>query len=105
MKKKNTTRPRKAVPAKTAETEQSKNNTPSANKSTDETRFCLNCDDMDDLATGDDASDVKTAYERFHKCQETGNFDGDICSRIFVADDQFDDAIMPSDEDEDQLPG
>ncbi len=55
-------------------------------------RFCLNCNDMDDLATSEEAEDLDQLHERFDNCRETGNFDGDICARLFVADDGIADA-------------
>ncbi|MCB2204433.1 hypothetical protein KQI65_06750 [bacterium] len=64
-------------------------------------RFCLNCNDMDDLATSDEATHLDQLQDRFRNCNETGNFDGDICSRLFVADDEIDDPDLFADEDED----
>ncbi|MDT8325678.1 MAG: hypothetical protein RRA94_16305 [Bacteroidota bacterium] len=67
-----------------------------------EVRFCLNCNDMDDLATSEEAKDLDQLHERFRNCNETGRFDGDICARIFVAEDGIDDADLFADDDEDE---
>ena len=52
----------------------------------DSVKFCLNCDDMDDLATSPEVNDLKGVKDRFHNCDKAGRFEGDFCSRIFVAD-------------------
>lgn len=52
--------------------------------------FCLNCNDMDDLAVSPQAIDVDAAKERFRNCDETGKFQGDVCSRLFVLDENTD---------------
>ena len=64
-------------------------------------RFCLNCNDMDDLATSEEAEDLESLQKRFRNCNETGRFDGDICARLFVADDAIEDADLFADDDED----
>jgi hypothetical protein len=64
-------------------------------------RFCLNCNDMDDLAVSEEAEDLAQLQKRFQNCHESGNFDGDICARLFVADDGIDDPTLFADEDED----
>ena len=47
-----------------------------------EVRFCLNCNDMDDLATSEEANDLDQLHERFRNCNETGRFDGDIRANL-----------------------
>jgi hypothetical protein len=49
-------------------------------------RFCINCDDMDNLATSSEVENLDALRERFRNCDKTGNFNGDICSRLFVAE-------------------
>lgn len=66
----------------------------------DEVRFCLNCNDMDDLALSDEVENLDQLHERFENCSWTGNFDGDICSRIFVAEDRIADADLFTDDNE-----
>ena len=64
-----------------------------------ELRFCLNCNDMDDLATSEEARDVEQLRRRFNNCRETGRFDGDLCARLFVADDGIEDpSVFPDDD-------
>lgn len=53
------------------------------NKETEEVKFCLECNDMDDLAV-DPQLDEKAAKERFKNCRDTGKFNGDVCSRLYV---------------------
>lgn len=61
-------------------------------------KFCLNCDDMDDLALSDDARNLDDLHRRFENCVQTGRFDGDLCSRIFVAEDGIDSPDIFSDD-------
>jgi hypothetical protein len=64
-------------------------------------KFCLNCDDMDDLAVNDEGKDVDALHRRFDNCVRTGRFDGDMCARLFVADDDIEGKDMfPEDDDE-----
>jgi hypothetical protein len=63
-------------------------------------KFCLNCDDMDDLAVSPEADDLAHLQDRFENCVHTGRFEGDVCSRLFVADDAIETADMYEDEPE-----
>ncbi len=63
-------------------------------------RFCLNCDDMDDLAISDDAKDIDKARYRFQNCEHLGRFDGDVCSRLFVVEPSEDPGPLFDDEPE-----
>lgn len=80
----------------------------SAKKNTHETdagngqdvQFCLNCNDMDDLAVSDEAQDVEQLRRRFNNCKETGKFEGDMCARLYVAEDRIEDPGLFADEDE-----
>ncbi|MBN1448865.1 MAG: hypothetical protein JXA28_13120 [Bacteroidetes bacterium] len=56
---------------------------------------------MDDLATSEEAKDLDGLHKRFENCSKTGRFDGDICSRLFVAEDRIDDPDLFADEDDD----
>lgn len=67
----------------------------------EDVRFCLNCDDMDDLATSEEAKKIDQIHERFDNCRKTGRFEGDICSRLFVAEDDIDSPDLFAQEDED----
>jgi hypothetical protein len=51
-----------------------------------EIKFCTNCDDMDNLAVSTEADDIEKIKDRFRNCEQVGRFDGDICSRLFVAE-------------------
>jgi len=48
--------------------------------------FCMNCDDIEDLSVSPEADDMDAIRDRFRNCKRSGNFDGDICSRLFVAE-------------------
>ncbi len=50
--------------------------------------FCLNCDDMEELALNPPT--IESAKTRFHNCKETGKFQGEVCSRLFVLDPTVD---------------
>ncbi len=64
-------------------------------------KFCLNCDDMDDLAFDDENGRRDVVEKRFQNCQKTGRFNGDMCSRMFVvSDDAFQDEPSPTPDDE-----
>jgi hypothetical protein len=63
-------------------------------------QFCLNCNDMDDLAVSDEARNVEQLRRRFNNCKETGRFDGDICARLYVAEDGIDDPGLFADADQ-----
>ncbi len=62
--------------------------------------FCLNCNDMDDLATSEEAKDLDQLHERFRNCREKGRFQGDMCARLFVAEDRIDDPALFAEDDE-----
>jgi hypothetical protein len=64
-------------------------------------KFCLNCEDMDDLAFDSENSDPETVRKRYEDCVKRGNFDGDLCSRIYVIDDSIDAEFATGDDDED----
>ena len=71
------------------------------NASTDQdVQFCLNCNDMDDLAVSEEVRDVEQLRRRFNNCKETGRFDGDMCARLYVAEDRIDDPGLFADENE-----
>lgn len=77
----------------------SKKPQPPLPETTDDVRFCLNCNDMDDLATSAEAQDVDRIRQRFQACKESGRFDGDLCARLFVADDSIADPSVLDDGD------
>ncbi len=62
--------------------------------------FCLNCNDMDDLAISEEAAKLNQLQSRFSNCRETGCFQGDLCARLFVAEDRIDNPAFFADEDE-----
>lgn len=71
------------------------------NANTDkDVQFCLNCNDMDDLAVSDEAMDVEQLRRRFNNCKETGRFDGDMCARLYVAEDRIEDPGLFADDDQ-----
>mgnify|MGYP000225397472 CR=1 FL=1 len=74
--------------------------TPKKRENPEAVRFCLNCNDMDDLATSPEADDLDALHKRFEECMESGRFDGDLCARLFVAEDRIDDADLFADDDD-----
>ena len=50
-----------------------------------EVTFCTNCDGLEDFAISKEVKEVGKLYERFHNCEDSGNFEGDLCSRLYVA--------------------
>lgn len=62
--------------------------------------FCLNCNDMEDLATSEETHDLARLRRRFTTCREEGRFDGDVCARLYVADDIIDEPSLFADADE-----
>jgi hypothetical protein len=65
-----------------------------------EVEFCLNCTDMDDLATSEEAKDLDQLHARFRNCRESGRFQGDLCARLFVAEDRIADPSFFVEDDE-----
>ena len=78
-----------------------KNMTQQNSSPENDVRFCLNCNDMDDLATSEEAKQIDQIHERFDNCRKTGRFDGDLCARLFVAEDDIDSPDIFAEEDED----
>ena len=56
---------------------------------------------MDELALSEEAAQLDQIQNRFDNCRKTGRFDGDLCARIFVADDEIDSPDIFAQEDED----
>ena len=54
---------------------------------------------MDDLATDKRNAKYEKGKKRFHDCQETGNFEGDLCSRMFVLGNPEDQEDLFEDDD------
>ncbi|MCU7496676.1 MAG: hypothetical protein HF314_15060 [Ignavibacteria bacterium] len=60
--------------------------------------FCTACgEELRNYSMTGKASDGKSARERFHNCQKSGKFKGDMCARLFIAD--FNEEDLPKDED------
>jgi hypothetical protein len=54
-------------------------------------KFCTKCQaELDNLAFEPENLDLEKAKARFNKCVDTGRFDGDLCARVFIAqENQF----------------
>jgi hypothetical protein len=52
--------------------------------------FCTNCNDIEDMAVTDEPDDIESIRRRFRECERTGKFEGDICSRLYIADTDAD---------------
>jgi hypothetical protein len=60
-------------------------------------KFCLNCDDMEDLAVSEESKELQKIKDRFRNCNDTGRFQGDVCSRLFVAAEVNDTELFEDD--------
>jgi hypothetical protein len=49
--------------------------------------FCTECNGLEDFSTNDDTKEEEELKERFARCRKTGKFKGDVCARIFIADE------------------
>ena len=54
-------------------------------------QFCTKCQvELDNLALEPDNLDLEKVKARFNNCVKTGRFEGDLCARIFIAqENQF----------------
>lgn len=61
-------------------------------------KFCTGCgEELRNFAMTGKASDAEKAKERFHNCQKSGKFKGEMCARLFIT--EFNEEDMPKDED------
>lgn len=61
-------------------------------------KFCTECgDELEDFSLDKEASNGETVQKRYHNCRETGKFNGDICSRVFINNLKEED-LPPEDE-------
>lgn len=60
-------------------------------------KFCTECgEELRNFSMTGKASDGISAKERFHSCQKSGKFKGEMCARLFIAD--FSEEDLPKDE-------
>lgn len=56
------------------------------NDKRDKIVFCTECGaSLDDYALSDEALDPKNAEANFKNCRKTGKFKGEVCSKLFIA--------------------
>ncbi len=49
-------------------------------------KFCTECGDtLDDFSITENAKDVEKVKENFENCKKTGKFNGEECSKLFIA--------------------
>jgi hypothetical protein len=66
--------------------------------------FCTECGDkLDNFCFTDSASDVDAVKKHMEGCKREGRYKGDMCSRMFIADDKNFDQLpsIPKDDEED----
>jgi len=55
---------------------------------TEDVVFCTECGkELNDLCFKEQVEDSEFLKRNFENCKKTGKFKGDICSRMFIADD------------------
>jgi hypothetical protein len=64
--------------------------------------FCTNCDGLEEFAVEPEVREVGKLYERFHNCESIGKFEGDLCSRLFIATEST--SLEVSQESEEEYP-
>ncbi len=64
--------------------------------------FCTECGDkLNEFCFTESASDVDAVKKHMEGCKREGRYKGDMCSRVFIADDtNLEDAIPEGDDDE-----
>ncbi|MGE5315113.1 MAG: hypothetical protein ACM3Q4_10495 [Acidobacteriota bacterium] len=65
--------------------------------------FCTQCGNkLDNFCFDGSASDLEAVKKHMEECKREGRFKGEMCSRVFIADDSTIDAFPPlPNEDED----
>ncbi len=66
--------------------------------------FCTECGDkLDDFCFNESASDVESVKKHMEGCKREGRYKGDMCARMFIADDSNSErlpSVSPDDEEE-----
>jgi hypothetical protein len=64
--------------------------------------FCTECGEkLDNFCFNDSASDVESVKKHMEGCKREGRYKGDMCARVFIADDNnFDDLVTPEEDDD-----
>jgi len=67
--------------------------------------FCTECGDkLNEFCFTESASDVEAVKKHMEGCKREGRYKGDVCSRMFIADDtNLEDAAPTTDDDEEAV--
>jgi hypothetical protein len=67
--------------------------------------FCTECGDkLDNFCFTEGADDVDAVKKHMEGCKREGRYKGDVCSRVFIADDKnFDELSSSLKDDEDEV--
>jgi len=67
--------------------------------------FCTECGDkLNEFCFTESASDVEAVKKHMEGCKREGRYKGDVCSRLFIADDtNLADATPSTDDDEEAV--
>lgn len=65
--------------------------------------FCTECGtDLDDFDVNPESNDIEAVKKNHENCKEIGKFKGNVCSKIFIAENNTDEIInLDSEEDDD----
>ncbi len=68
--------------------------------------FCTECGDkLDEFCFHETASDVESVKKHMEGCKREGRYRGDMCARMFIADDANGEILLPpsSEDDEEEV--
>jgi|GEM_PF-1038438 len=65
-------------------------------------QFCTECEkDLDNFFLSKRSKDVKAVKDNHENCKNTGKFNGEMCSKLFIA--KFEEEMMPPEDTDDEF--